>query len=102
MTKISAVTRFVVQHMRAWAMLAWTGTIAAFIAQLSSESPAQTSESPYCDMGLAGVENAVITFVVIVVWPVGLALIWAAAVGWASLMRWHELEARDRRARRGY
>ena len=115
MTKVSAGTRFVVRHMRAWAMLAWTGTIAAFIAELSSESPARTSDSFYGDVGAAAAEaagNAAIVFLVIVVWPVGLALILAAAVAWASLLRWHreaperrrywaELKARDRRARRG-
>lgn len=114
MTKVSAVTRFVVQDVRAWAMLAWTGTIAAFIAELSSESPAPTSNSFYGDLGASAAEaaeNAAIVFLVIVAWPVGLALIWVAALGCASVRRWHreaperrrywaELKARDRRARR--
>jgi hypothetical protein len=112
MTKVSAVARFVVRHMRAWAMLAWTGTIAAFIAELSSESPASTSDSFYGDVGAAAAEaagDAVIVLLVIVAWPVGLALIWVAALGWASVMCWHreaperrrywaELKERDRRA----
>ncbi len=82
MTKVSAATRFVVHHMQAWAMLAWTGTIAAFIAELSSESPAHTSDSLYGDVGAAAAQaagNAAIVLVVIVVWPVGLAMIWVAA-----------------------
>jgi hypothetical protein len=115
MTKVSAVARLVVRHMRAWAMLAWTGTIAAFIAELSSESPASTSDSFYGDVGAAAAQaagNALIVLLVIVAWPLGLALIWLAALGWASLMRWYreaperrrywaELKERDRRARRG-
>jgi hypothetical protein len=114
MTKVSAVTRFVARHMRAWAMLAWTGTVGVFIAELSSESPAHASESFYGDLGAAAAEaagNAAIVLLVIVAWPVGLAMIWVAALGCASVRRWYreaperrlywaELKARDRRARR--
>ena len=89
------------------------GNDCAFIAELSSESPAHTSNSFYGDLGASAAEaaeNAAIVFLVIVAWPVGLALIWVAALGCASVRRWHreaperrrywaELKARDRRAR---
>ena len=86
------------------ATLAWTATVAYFVFDVTAEaSPQITGDSFYGDLGRAaaeGAHNAAIVFLIIVVWPLGLSLIWGAALGLAALRRWWGETPQRRRYRR--
>lgn len=86
------------------ATLAWTATIAYFVFEVTSEpAPTIAAQSFYGDLGRAAAEgatNAAVVLLVIIVWPLGLSLIWAAVLGWAALRRWQSEAPTRRRYRR--
>jgi hypothetical protein len=87
------IVRLPLWRARTWLVLAWTA-IVAVITALVLNSFSSSPPGPCYSYGCFApdpnfLDGPIVVGLIVVVWPVGVGIIWAAATAVAAIKRWH-------------
>jgi hypothetical protein len=90
--RVTTIVRLPHWRVRTWLILVWTATVAVITALVlnSSSSPPGPCDSYGCfapDPNF--LEGPIVVGLIVVVWPLGVGLIWAAATAGAAIKHWY-------------